>query len=125
MKKDKKEEAIKLRKEGLSLNKISEELKVAKSSVSLWVRNVELSEQQIEYLEKKGHNHESLLYKNNEIEKRNSRRTLAGKMYARRSRDLRCRDKRAAVQYSECRAAEIWRRAYKDCRRYRLGFTER
>lgn len=44
MKNKEKQEAIKLRKEGLSLNEISQKLNVAKSSVSGWVRNIELSE---------------------------------------------------------------------------------
>ncbi len=39
-----KEEAIRLRESGFSLSEISESLNVAKSSVSLWVRNVPLSE---------------------------------------------------------------------------------
>jgi len=44
-KSDKKEKAIKLRKEGYSLNFISKKLFVAKSSVSLWVRHLEEHEQ--------------------------------------------------------------------------------
>lgn len=43
MKKDISEKAKKLRLRGLSLNEIAKQLKVAKSSVSLWVRDVPLS----------------------------------------------------------------------------------
>jgi len=49
-----KEEAIKLRNKGLSINEISKKIGVAKSSVSLWVRNVELNSEQIESLSRKG-----------------------------------------------------------------------
>jgi len=46
-----KEEAIRLRKEeGLSLKDISEKLCVAKSSVSLWVRDIELTDEQLKKL---------------------------------------------------------------------------
>jgi len=38
-------EAIRLRKKGFSLNEITREVGVAKSSVSLWVRNIDLDEQ--------------------------------------------------------------------------------
>lgn len=47
MKVKEKNKARKLRKEkGWSINQISEELNVAKSSVSLWVRNIQLSPEQ-------------------------------------------------------------------------------
>ena len=47
MKNTEKIEAIRLRKEeGLSLRKIAEKLQVSKGSVSLWVRNIELTEDQ-------------------------------------------------------------------------------
>jgi transposase len=39
-----KNKAISLRRQGHSIKDISKELGVAKSSVSLWVRNVELTE---------------------------------------------------------------------------------
>jgi len=46
-------EAVRLRKEeGLSLNEISERLAVAKSSVSRWVKDVELTSKQIEKLQR-------------------------------------------------------------------------
>lgn len=45
MKKDKQLDAIKLRKEGFSVGKISQLLSVSKSSVSRWVKNIELSEE--------------------------------------------------------------------------------
>lgn len=41
-----KEEAIKLRKTGLAITEISNVLNVAKSSVSLWVRNVQITKEQ-------------------------------------------------------------------------------
>lgn len=50
MKKDKKEEAIQLRKKGYSIKEIEKELSVARSSVSRWVSNVCLTEQQEEKL---------------------------------------------------------------------------
>ena len=47
MKTEKRKEARKLRKEkGLSIGKIAEELEVSKSSVSLWVRDIELTREQ-------------------------------------------------------------------------------
>lgn len=53
MKKEMKEKAILLRADGLSIGDISKELKVSKSSVSLWVRCVELSVEQKESLKNK------------------------------------------------------------------------
>lgn len=47
--------ARQLREKGHSLNEIIEELKIAKSSVSLWVRDIELSEVQKNRLMTKGH----------------------------------------------------------------------
>lgn len=46
MKKEEKNLARDLRKQGWSLNKIREKLRVSKSSVSIWVRDVELTEKQ-------------------------------------------------------------------------------
>lgn len=54
MKKIEKEQAIKLRYEGYSLDEIRMALGVAKSSVSLWVRNIELTDAQKRHLEAKG-----------------------------------------------------------------------
>ena len=54
MKNIEKEKAIKLRYEGYSLNEIRSVLGVAKSSVSIWVRNIELTEQQKQRLREKG-----------------------------------------------------------------------
>jgi uncharacterized DUF497 family protein len=48
-----KEKAIILRKQGMSINNISTQLKRPKSSISYWVRNVELTEDQKRYLESK------------------------------------------------------------------------
>ncbi len=57
MKVKEKQEARKLRKEeGLSLKEISEKLNVAKSSVSLWVRDIELTLEQQEILNGKNPN---------------------------------------------------------------------
>lgn len=51
---DQQKKARKLRKEkGWSLKEIAEELHVAKSSVSLWVRDIELNKQQTERLNEK------------------------------------------------------------------------
>lgn len=52
MKSELKLKAIKLREAGLSIKQISKELNVAKSSVSIWVRNVKLTDKQIKNLEK-------------------------------------------------------------------------
>ncbi len=46
MKSEKRLEARKLRIDGLSLKEISEKIAVSKSSVSLWVRNIELTYEQ-------------------------------------------------------------------------------
>ena len=48
-----KEKAIKLRKRGLSYSEILKEVKVAKSTLSLWLRSVGLSKQQKQRLTKK------------------------------------------------------------------------
>ncbi len=53
MKKTEKDQARLLRKQGLSMNEIVSTLGVAKSSVSLWVRDVELTLEQKEGLSKK------------------------------------------------------------------------
>lgn len=53
MKKDKKEEARKLRQKGLSVNEITQKLGVSKSSVSIWVRDISLTPEQIENLNNK------------------------------------------------------------------------
>lgn len=55
MKEQEQKLAIQLRQQGLSINEISSRLNVAKSSVSLWVRSVVLTEKQIEALKIKGH----------------------------------------------------------------------
>jgi len=52
--------ARKLRVEGYSLNEISRTLGVAKSSVSLWVRDIVLSESQENYLKEKGFYREAI-----------------------------------------------------------------
>jgi predicted transcriptional regulator len=49
-----KKQAIILREKGNSIKDISKELGVAKSSVSLWVRNIELTEAQKYHLKQKG-----------------------------------------------------------------------
>lgn len=50
MKEKEKQEARELRKQGISLNKISEQLGISKSSASLWTRDIELTSQQLEKL---------------------------------------------------------------------------
>jgi len=55
MKKIEKDKAIILRKQGMSMNEIVDKLNVAKSSVSLWVRDIELTEKQKQQLSRKGH----------------------------------------------------------------------
>jgi len=52
---DRKEQAINLRKRGLSVNKIAEKLGAPQSSVSLWVRSVQLSHEQTVILKKHSH----------------------------------------------------------------------
>jgi predicted transcriptional regulator len=54
MKLEKKKMAKELRRRGLSLNEIRRRLKVAKSSVSVWVRNIELTREQKKKLSEKG-----------------------------------------------------------------------
>ena len=54
MKSKEKQLARKLREEGLSINEITNSLNTSKSSVSLWVRDIELTKSQREKLSKKG-----------------------------------------------------------------------
>ncbi len=51
MKKQEQKKAIELRKKGLSIKVIAKKLVVAKSSVSVWVRDVTLTKEQLEQLE--------------------------------------------------------------------------
>jgi len=60
MKKLEKEKAIHLRLQGRSLNEIRRVLSVSKSSVSIWVREVELSEKQKTLLSTKGFSREAI-----------------------------------------------------------------
>lgn len=53
MKKDKKIEARILRKNGFSISDIKEKLKVSKSSVSIWVRDIILDKDQLEKISEK------------------------------------------------------------------------
>jgi len=46
----KKSQALELRKKGKSIKEIARQLEVAKSSVSLWCRDIELAPKQIERL---------------------------------------------------------------------------
>lgn len=68
---NRKADAISLRRQGLSINEISTRLGAAKSSVSLWVSNVELSESQAESLRLRSHTKEA-------IEKRRTARLSNG-----------------------------------------------
>ena len=54
MKLEEKQLAIRLRKEGYSINEICRKANVAKGSVSVWVRNVELTKKQKEKISEKG-----------------------------------------------------------------------
>jgi len=49
-----KEKSVSLRKEGYSLKEISDKLKIAKSTSSLWLRNIKLGEKAIRRLRQKG-----------------------------------------------------------------------
>jgi len=60
MKKIEKDKARLLRSRGYSMNEIVRILKVAKSSVSLWVRDVKLTSGQLQRLSKKGHTLEAI-----------------------------------------------------------------
>ena len=53
MKKEKREIALKLRKTGFSIREIAKELSVSTSSVSLWVREIVLTDKQLKRLENK------------------------------------------------------------------------
>ena len=75
MKLEEKNLAINLRKQGWSMNEIKSKIGVSKSSVSLWVRNIQLTDSQKKELSQKGLTKES-------IEKR--RTTRLGRENARR-----------------------------------------
>ena len=60
MKVSEKHKAIELRKQGVSMGEISKVLSVAKSSVSYWVRDIELSVLQKNKLNKNGHSIEAI-----------------------------------------------------------------
>ena len=84
MKKEERIKAIVLRKEGVSIKEIAKKLKVAKSSISLWVRDVILTKQQLKALKDKMNSFEvvekrrvSRLY--NEDAKRKAIMVQAGK----------------------------------------------
>ena len=54
MKKIEKEEAISLREKGFSINDIARAVNVSKGTVSLWVRDIELTTKQRDKLTKRG-----------------------------------------------------------------------
>ncbi len=58
MKKEEQLKAVALRKDGVSVKEIAKRLKVAKSSISLWVRDVRLTKQQLKALEDNMHSFE-------------------------------------------------------------------
>lgn len=60
MKKEEQEYARLLRKKGMSLNEIVHKVGVSKASISLWVRDIELSEQQKKKLSTRGRSVESV-----------------------------------------------------------------
>lgn len=64
-----KRKAIELRKQGHSINEISKQIVVAKSSVSVWVRDINLNQKQKQYLADKG-------FKRDIIEKRRNTRLV-------------------------------------------------
>lgn len=72
-----KEKAVNLRQKGLSVKEIAKQLHAAQSSVSLWVRDVQLSEQQQASLRLKSHSPEAIALRrevrlSNEAAKRSS-----------------------------------------------------
>jgi len=67
MKLEEKQRAIQMRKNGASIKEISKKLKISKGSISVWVRNVELTTQQKEELSKRG-------LKKDQIERRRNTR---------------------------------------------------
>jgi len=83
MKTEEKKLAIKLRKKGLSIKKIAKDIGVSKSSVSLWVRNIQLDFSQQNKL--KNNQHTSLVVEkrrqtrlSNELQKRQNIMKIAG-----------------------------------------------
>lgn len=60
MKKEEQKQAQLLRRKGMSLNDIVREVGVSKASVSLWVRDIELSEQQKKKISARGRSVESI-----------------------------------------------------------------
>jgi len=68
----KKEESVRLRKKGLSINEIAEKVEVSKSSVSLWVRDIVLTKSQRKRISLRGRSIDS-------IEKRRASRLLSEK----------------------------------------------
>ena len=60
MKVKEKNQARELRLKGLSVNEIREKLNVAKSSVSIWVRDIQLSEDQLQGLSIRGRSKKSI-----------------------------------------------------------------
>lgn len=64
-----KQKAIELRRQGYSINDIRRKLNVAKSSISIWVRDVKLNQKQKQYLAIKG-------FKSDIVEKRRNTRLV-------------------------------------------------
>lgn len=60
MKLEEKNLAINLRKQGWSMNEIKDKIGVSKSSISLWVRNIQLTDNQKKELSQKGLTKESI-----------------------------------------------------------------
>ena len=77
MKKIEKQLAQDLRKKGWSMNEIQRDLKVSKSSVSLWVRDIKLTKKQKQKLSKKGIKKEVIeKRRNTRMVRENKRRQL-------------------------------------------------
>jgi len=77
MKVKEKKIARSLRNQGWSLNEIRQKLKVAKSSVSFWVRDIELTKKQKQVLSKKGIKKEVIeRQRKTRLERENARRQI-------------------------------------------------
>ena len=77
MKLEEKNLAINLRKRGWSMNEIKNKLGVSKSSISLWVRNIQLTDDQKKELSQKGLTKESIeKRRTTRLSRENSRRQI-------------------------------------------------
>lgn len=93
MKLDEKTKAINLRKKGYAINRIAQEVNVAKSSVSLWVRDVKLTKSQVHQLN-------ALPFTNSAIEKRRCSR-LKNELAKRNGLILKAKSEIPEINYHE------------------------